>query len=1072
MVLRYDSEIGHLWVKNQKARIPHERGGYLVQTNSSGFRSDVEFAQEKGECQRILFFGDSMTAGDGCSNVERFSDRVGASLGAEVYNYALSGSGTDQQLLLFEKYAQTVEADLVVLCVYVENIQRNMVESRPTVDRATGETVLVPKPFFQLTHEGLKLSNSPVPLERKDIPREESLAKAPPALSLAQKAVKVLRDVPQLQGPMRSILSTKSSDYSAIRSIIPRLTGFQPTPEFDSPEGEACLLLKALIKRFHQACGDRPLLIIPIPTADHVLGRAKANFVDFFSSLASEAQGIHVSDLHTHLMNSPLSVRKQLSFDYDAHYSPFGHSYVADFLTQEIEKRQLLKTKSSPKDEEQAPKSSYILGLSCFYHNSAACLLRNGEIFAAAEEERFTRIKHDRRFPQLSINYCLEEAGIGIEDVQSIVFYDDPQQTLERLMTTIVDAKEAGRQLWMQMAPSWASYKLRIPELVRKQLHYQGPVLKTLHHRSHAASAFFPSPFKKAAILTIDGVGEWTTASIARGTGNTIEQMEQMVFPHSVGLLYSAFTQFLGFKVNSGEYKMMGLAPYGKPVYYEKILSHVVDLAEDGSIRLKLDNFGYLNSMQMIAEPFEELFGPARRPEAPITQRDLDIARSIQAVTEEIVLRMGRHAYKLTGEKYLCLAGGVALNCVANGRLLRESPFDDIWIQPASGDAGGALGAALDVWYSQTQSPRIPVKSQRDSQKGSLLGPAFSNDEIQSFLDSYAIPYQRLSTEETNPTAARLIAEGKVLGQFSGRMEYGPRALGSRSIMGDARNTEMQSTINLKIKYRESFRPFAPAVLEEAVSDFFEIDRPSPYMLLVAPVNKERCIEFDLDTSKDLLSLVRQPRSDVPAITHVDYSARIQSVGDDGNQQYRGIISEFNKTTGYGIVVNTSFNVRGEPIVNTPYDAYRCFMRTEMDVLLLENFLITKHGQPEWREPQQSSKQFDEPNPKLLKQLEHIFDEDLSTATANIKPSLRSVPESGSNWRPWSSIQKASDKPFSFFHVSDDHKTSAAAISENWDNRELAQAIQPALIKMLMVGESFTEDAASEKVPNDMYAMF
>ena len=590
-----------------------------------------------------------------------------------------------------------------------------------------------------------------------------------------------------------------------------------------------------------------------------------------------------------------------------------------------------------------------ILGISCFYHDSAAALLRDGRIVAAAQEERFTRRKHDPRFPVQAIAYCLEEKITSADRLGYVVFYDKPFLTFERLLLSYLSVAPRGLRSWLEAMPLWLGKKLHVPKVIQREIGYEGEVLFTEHHEAHAASAFYPSPYDEAAILTVDGVGEWATASYGYGKGREIALLEELQFPDSLGLLYSAFTYFTGFKVNSGEYKLMGLAPYGRPVYRDRILDELVDLKGDGSLRLNLDYFDFLGGLRMTNKRFARLFdGPARKPETEITRREMDIAASIQAVTEEAVLRMMRHVHRKTGLKHLCLAGGVALNCVANGRILREGPYEDIWIQPAAGDAGGALGAALSVWHRYLDNERC-VSPGCDSQAGSYLGPSFSPDKVSAFLDGKNYPYVRLSGKERNRIIAEQIAQGKIVGYMSGRMEFGPRALGARSILGDARSVDTQSVMNLKIKYRESFRPFAPTVLEERISDYFQIDRPSPYMLLVAGVREERRLPQP-EGESSMMERLKSARSDIPAVTHLDYSARIQSVSRDANPDYHEVISAFEEITGCPVIVNTSFNVRGEPIICTPEDAYRCFMRTEMDVLVIEDCILFKEEQPAWTE--------------------------------------------------------------------------------------------------------------------------
>ena len=592
----------------------------------------------------------------------------------------------------------------------------------------------------------------------------------------------------------------------------------------------------------------------------------------------------------------------------------------------------------------------YILGISCFYHDSAACILKEGTIFAAAQEERFTRKKHDPRFPTHAINYCLDEANITSDQLDYVVFYDKLFLTFERLLLSYLTVAPKGLRSWLEAMPLWLGKKLHIPKVIQRELGYEGDVLFTEHHEAHAASAFYPSPFKEAAILTMDGVGEWATASYGCGEGKSLNLMKELHFPDSLGLLYSAFTYFTGFKVNSGEYKLMGLAPYGRPIYKDLILTELIDVKDDGSLRLNLSYFDFLGGLRMTNRRFSKLFGgPPRKPETEITEREMDIAASIQLVTEEIVLKMVEHVHEETGKKHLCLAGGVALNCVANGRILRESPFDDIWIQPAAGDAGGALGAALSVWHRFLGNDRqIPGK--KDSQKGSYLGPAFSNKTVKAFLEGNGYPFHNLDSDERAHNIAEKITNGKIVGYMAGRMEFGPRALGARSILGDPRKPETQSVMNLKIKYRESFRPFAPTVMEDKSFEYCELDRASPYMLLVANVKEGRRLPQPSLDGMELMERLKVKRSDIPAVTHLDYSARIQTVSRDDKADYYDIISEFEKLTGCAVVVNTSFNVRGEPIICTQEDAYRCFMRTEMDILIIEDFMLLKEEQPEWGE--------------------------------------------------------------------------------------------------------------------------
>jgi carbamoyltransferase len=622
-----------------------------------------------------------------------------------------------------------------------------------------------------------------------------------------------------------------------------------------------------------------------------------------------------------------------------------------------------------------------ILGISAFYHDSAACLVIDGEIIAAAQEERFTRKKHDSKFPSNAIRYCLREAGLAVDQLNYVAFYEKPLLKFDRLIETYLDYAPAGFPSFLKAMPLWLKEKLWLPEIIRTELgkiagaedgksakklgkRFKWELLFGDHHESHAASAFFPSPFEEAAILTADGVGEWATTSVGTGRSNEITLLKEMHFPDSVGLLYSAFTYYAGFKVNSGEYKLMGLAPYGEPEYVSLIKEKLVEIRDDGSVRMNHDYFGYSQGLRMTNRAFAKLFGgPPREPESEITQKEMNLARSIQVIIEEVMLKIVTYAHQQTGMQRLCMAGGVALNCVANGRILREGPFEDIWIQPAAGDAGGALGVALAVWHRYLSNPRLsPEKKElrRDSREnrnglphfedgmsGSFLGPANSEEEIKQFLEDRNLPYRRYSREELPEVVAELLTADKIIGLHQGRMEFGPRALGGRSIIGNACSPQTQSVMNLKIKHRESFRPFAPSVQREYVTEWFDLDADSPYMLLVAGVLERRRREITSEDQKlwgtDKLNIVR---SDIPAVTHVDYSARIQTVRRETIPLFWEVIDAFRRKTGCPVIVNTSFNVRGEPIVCTPEDSYRCFMRTEMDALVLETSILIKEEQP------------------------------------------------------------------------------------------------------------------------------
>ncbi len=609
-----------------------------------------------------------------------------------------------------------------------------------------------------------------------------------------------------------------------------------------------------------------------------------------------------------------------------------------------------------------------IVGISAYYHDSAAALLIDGDIIAAAQEERFTRKKHDASFPQHALNYCLSEANLSLSDIDYVVFYDKPLVKFERLLESYLSYAPIGFRSFLVSMPIWLKEKLFLKNTLKKELSVMSgletnqlpTLLFTQHHHSHAASAFYPSPFEKAAILCLDGVGEWATSSVWLGEHNQITPQWEIQFPHSLGLLYSAFTYHVGFKVNSGEYKLMGLAPYGEPVYVDLIYDNLIDVKEDGTFRLNMKYFNYVTGLTMTNKQFSSLFGGSpRQPESAITQREMNLARSIQVVVEEILLKLARTLKNELQTENLCLAGGVALNCVANGRLLKEAIFKNIWIQPAAGDAGSAIGAAYAIWHEYLEKPRDVSSDGHDKSQGSFLGPSYSNDQIRRYLDSVKASYEELEDKVLLPKVAYLLSRKNVVGWFQGRMEFGPRALGGRSILGDARSAEMQATMNLKIKYRESFRPFAPAIRSEKVTEWFDLGSTSPYMLLVAKLKQEKQIQMTRQQQElSGIDQLKIPRSTIPAVTHVDYSARVQTVDQETNPVFYQLLCEFEKITGCPVLINTSFNVRGEPIVCSPEDAYQCFMRTEMDYLVLGNFLLEKLNQPKWKKDEEWKKEF------------------------------------------------------------------------------------------------------------------
>ncbi len=1082
MIMRYHPKIGYLFVPNQKARLENEKGGFYVVTNASGFRSDFDFQKTKNKKPRVLMFGDSYTAGDNCSNRDRFSDKLAETLGAEVYNYGISGSGTDQHLLAYREFAKDVEADLVVVCVQVDSILRVQAKSRKSIDRATGQYVMVPKPYFTLDNGKLALHNVPVPRERQFLDGDDS-----------DKAgvVGKLRDFYRHNASAAPVRKLVRQGIKTLRKSA------QPYPDYQDCDSQGWTLMEAILKQFAAEVAPLPLLIAPIPSREYYVQGLDPIYQPLFESIEAPSKRVFVMDATAPLTAVPVDERESLTFKVGGHFSSKAHNIVANAMADFITRKELLPSTqdtaqwaSSASPPFKRPSEKYVLGLSCFYHNSAACLLKDGQIVAAAEEERFTRIKNDRRFPAQAVNYCLEEAGIDTEHLDAVAYYDNASLTFERIIHSLISAEpHSAEKMWMRMLPPWLQYKLHIPSLIKKHLHYDGLILQGNHHRSHAASAFFPSPFESAAILTIDGVGEWGTASIGHGNDGELKILKEMRFPNSLGLLYSAFTEFTGFKVNSGEYKMMGLAPYGNPVYKQAILDNLVDLKEDGSLELNMDYFAFLDDLKMTNSKFADLFGgPAREQESRITRREMDIAKSIQAVTEEAILRMARTAHKLTGENKLCLAGGVALNCVANGRLLREGPFDDLWIQPAAGDSGCALGVAFDVWHEYFANPRELRGDGLPHQMGSYWGPSFSDNEIKAYLDTHGFPYKQVDDKEKSRILADAINDGKIVGYFNGRLEYGPRALGGRSIIGDPRNSETQVDMNLKIKYRESFRPFAPSVLEEDVEKYFEMKGASPYMLLVAPVKKERRRPFELPKDMDdMLPVVRQPRSDIPAITHVDFSARVQTVSEAFAPAYHNLIKTFREKTGCGVIVNTSFNVRGEPIVCTPVDAYRCFMRTEMNMLALGNFILFKEEQPEWPEGKgdglESAENDTDPNAfynqDFLTSLKDYFKTGFNPLAAAIREDV-SIPRAPlGETSAWVDVVEPANLRdiFTFAPASLEEDAAPEALADaivaSWQKREETDKLKTLTCDLLEIAMKHPVALDfNEEVPETVYAMF
>ncbi|HEX7880420.1 MAG TPA: carbamoyltransferase N-terminal domain-containing protein [Candidatus Eisenbacteria bacterium] len=1110
MVLAHHSRLGQLYVPGINARVPGPAGPYFLKTNAQGFRSDWDFTKEKGRKPRILVFGDSYTAGDGVTNADRFSEKLGQMYGAEVFNFGVAGTGTDQHLMILEEVARGVKADLVIFCVAVHNIDRIKVGYRKYIERTTGEHVLGAKPYFELIKGKLQLRNVPVPIERPRVDEAGDVAYEQPVVHDKQGGFGLFKKVRQGLGleKMEKTLDKLAPDVkTTLRTKLLHKQDFQPHEDYRSASSPGWQLMKALIERFHAGVKPTPLLVVPIPTWYFYFDEVPAIYQPLFESLENKPAGIHVMDATSPLLAMPREDRRRLPLGTDTHFSPEGHTKIAEMIASEIDARSLLPGRremlarsvvgrrraaeaaallengDAPAADANRPR--WILGLSCFYHNSAAALIKDGRIVAAAEEERFSRVKNDPRFPVNAINFCLEQGNIQPKDLAAAVYYDNAALTFERIFHTLMALGKDGEDAWMRILPFWVGQKFHIPELVREALGYDGLVLQETHHRSHAASAFYPSPFERAAILTIDGVGEWATATIGVGRGAEMKLLQEMRFPHSLGLLYSAFTQFTGFKVNSGEYKMMGLAPYGEPKYVDRILDKLVTLHDDGSIELNMEYFGFLHEASMTSDKMAELFeGPAREIESRITRREMDMARSVQVVTEEAMIRMARHAHRLTGESKMCLAGGVALNCVANGRVLREGPFEDMWIQPAAGDSGGALGAALDAHHTWFREPRVMPANGRADQQASWWGPGYTNDEIEAFLRTYGIPAVRLAPEERAGRLADLLAEGKILGHFAGRTEFGPRALGARSILGDPRNPDMQARLNLKIKFRESFRPFAPAVLAEKVGDYFELDRESPYMLLVAPVRKERRLVPEKVEGEDMLVTVKQLRSDIPAITHIDYSARVQSATKDETGPYYDIIKAFDQKTGCAVIVNTSFNVRGEPIVNTPAEAYRCFMKTHMDALVLGDFLLLKEDQPATSlvpEPVSKTVNTRELESPLSEELRRIYREEFLPLVTRLDGRGVEVSEKPTGQPTlWRDLHE-SDDPRAIFQVPErltnpnaPPAEAAQAMLRYWGEGPVRDAAEPVLARLLALSRKMplALDQGHAKVHDTIYVMY
>jgi carbamoyltransferase len=906
-IIQYDAELGHKYVPNQFTRLRYGNNGYFIETDPLGFRNSAYPACEK----TIIILGDSFAAGDGVENSKRFSDLLAKQFNCTFVNLAVSGYGIDQQLLTYKKYKDQIPHDAVILAPHVDDLYRNLLSSREGIDKSKGEASLIPKPYFKLVNNSLKLCNSPVPREREV--------------------------VSNVKPKHRSTFGSRAKNF-----LNRRILKHVLHPELSDPKSELWKLMHALLVELKNDVGEKNLFIIPFPYYDSVTYGETPNYLIEFEKHA--AKNVTIIDIVNELNSEYKKDISKWFLPLCGHFTPDAHQLIANHLG--VRLKNIFPPKESVRDDTPTEsKDVFALGISCFYHDSAAAILKNGKLIAAAQEERFTRIKHDKNFPDNAINYCLEEARININDLEAIVYYDYETWTLERVIHNVDYIGGKGEELW-ETAQKSLFQKLKLPEIIRWRLGFEGKIFKTEHHISHAAGAYYPSNFNDAAILVIDGVGEWACTTIAQASDNKITILKQQYFPHSLGLLYSAFTNFCGFKVNSGEYKLMGLAPYGKPIYLDIIKEHLLDIFDDGSIQLNLEYFSFLSGDSMTNDKFASLFnGPARKRESDISRREMDLAASIQALTEEIVIKMANHAHSLTNSTNLVMSGGVALNCVSNGKLFDSTPFKDFHFQPASGDAGGAEGCVLKWYYENFEKTKV-------KNENAYLGPSFSNEEVIAFLETKGVPYHSMNENDRASTIAEILHKKNIVGHFDGRMEFGPRALGNRSIIADATDVDMQSKLNLKIKFRESFRPFAPIYAEERTSDYFDFQKPSPYMLIVRQVKKELLLtpELDQSASDNMIEIVNQKRSTLPSITHVDNSARLQSVNQNQNKRFHDLLLEFEKLSGKAILINTSFNVRGEPIVGNLEDAYRCFMRTNMDVLVLNDHYLVKSEQPKWEE--------------------------------------------------------------------------------------------------------------------------
>lgn len=909
-IIQYDKDLGHKYVEKSKSRVKYGNDAYFIETDQFGFRNST--SKVKSDFT-ILVLGDSFAAGDGVCNKHRFSDLIQNELDCNVVNLAVSGYGVDQQLLAYEKYGDHIDHDIVLFVPHLDDLKRNLLSKREGIDQSTKKPISIPKPYFEIDKEKLVIKNVPVPRERIQLGTENT--------------------------ELDTSFINRVSNYANRRVLKKHVY-----PEFSDANSKEWILMKLIMERLFVKTNGKPVLIAPIPYYVSVTYKEKPKYLDVLRNF--NFKNLNIADINTCLVNNFDIDNNEIFLTLCGHFTHKGNKIIANELIKQLKKNYNLKSRKEPIKFKQVNNNNYVLGISCFYHDSAAALIADGKVVAAAQEERFTRVKHDKSFPYNAIHYCMEEAGILTNQLNAVVYYDFETWTIERVLhnSLAIEDKIKGDEFW-KMAQKSLYKKLRLNKIIKERLNYTKEIFKVQHHVSHAAGAYYPSSFNDAAILVLDGVGEWACSSIGIGEGNKIKILKQQNYPHSLGLLYSAFTYFCGFKVNSGEYKLMGLAPYGKPIYAELIMDKLITIHSDGSIFLNMKYFSFLEGDKMTNENFAKLFGGAERSrESDIARREMDLASSIQYVTEKIVIKMANHAYELTGKRNLVMSGGVALNCVSNGKLFENTPFEEFYFQPASGDAGGALGCALQ-WYYENHNTSAII-----AEPNALLGPQFTNEEVLAFLNTKGVKYHVFDDGFRGNKIANLIFKKKIIGHFDGRMEFGPRALGNRSIIANPLDVEMQSKLNLKIKFRESFRPFAPIYAEDKTQEYFDFDRPSPYMLIVRNVKQSLLVEQEDLNSDNMIDIVNQKRSELPAITHVDNSARLQSVNKKDNPRFYEILSEFEKLSGKAVLINTSFNVRGEPIVCTLHDAYRCFMRTNMDILVLNDFFLIKEEQPEWQE--------------------------------------------------------------------------------------------------------------------------